>query len=1582
MNKDADINNEQLLEELAKLRKKNKELEVQLKAANKQIDAKVSQKTNDLRKSQNDYQMLFNESPVPTWEEDFSQCKTYIDSLKKRNIINFREYFENNPDEVIEASKKIKIININKAAVKLHEAKSKQEILHSLSSIFTDKSYETVTEQLICIAEGKKAYESEGIVKTIAGLEKNILLKWVVGSGYENTLEKVFVTNTDITELKRAKDKLKEANQELEANNQQLQAAEQQLRATNQQLETNYQQLIATEKALSNSEDRLSKTLMAANDGMWDWDLKTNNVFFDARYYQMADYHVDEFPHQLEEFQKRIHPEDADYVLHEVQKHIEGKTDRFIVEFRFKKKNGDWLWVRGRGLIVERDKNKAPLRFIGTHTDITERKETEEALRESERKFRNLSESTNTGILLYQNDYLIYANPAAEYISGYTFDELKKMKFWELIAPEYVDLIKERGRARQKGKYAPSGYEFKIITKQGKEKWVLLTGNNTELKSGKAGLVTVFDITKHKLAESKLKDKEKKYHELSILLRLMADNMTDMLWAKNLNNEYVFVNKAICTDLLNTKDTNEPLGKTDMFFAERERNAHPDNPEWHTFGEICKDSDAATLEVMKPMHFDEFGNVRGKFLFLDVHKAPLYDSDGQLIGVVGSARDVTKSKQAEEELIKLSTAVTQSPSIITITDTQGNLEYVNPKFTEITGYTLEEVVGQNPRMLQSGEHPHMFYKEIWKTISSGKTWRGEFHNKKKNGELYWEKASISPIFDKQGKIINYVKVAEDITKQKRNQLIQKVIYNISNAAIAAKSMEDFIKQIQKELGVLMDIKNFFVALYDEKSDNITLAYFQDEKDNIDTFPAEKTLTGLVIKNGKTLLIDDKKAKELEKKGAIDKVGHDSKIWLGVPLKNKGKAFGAFVLQSYENPNAYTEIDKGVLEIISNQISISLERKKEELELKKAKEKAEENKYRLETFIDTIPDIVCYKDGEGRWLMANKADLELFCLTDVDYYGKTDKELAEFTNEIYKKAFSICMVSDEIAWKNKKTAQNIENIPTITGETKSYDVFKIPTFHTDGRRKALAVIGRDITELKKAKEKAEESEYKVRSMFENTQIGILYCDAEGKILEANPVLLNILGSPSMEATSKINLLTFKPLQENGFAQNLKKCISEKTMVTADTVYTSKWGKTVFMKYYLVPVILNNKVIGAWANLNNLTDLWNIQNQLKKAKEKAEESDRLKSAFLANMSHEIRTPMNGILGFTKLLKEPQLTGNEKEKFIQVIEISGKRMLDTINDIIDISKIEAGQVKVVNSEISINKLLVEQYKFFNNEAKSKGLELIYKPSLSEKESHIITDKHKLEGILTNLLKNAVKYTKTGTITFGYHLKDNVNGRFIEFYVKDTGIGIPENRVEAIFNRFEQADIADTKVFEGSGLGLAISKSYVKMLGGEIGVNSKEGSGSTFTFSIPFQIQNIKENVATQNTEKDTKVSLKNLSVIIAEDDETSKIFLETILENHVKQITFSTTGKETIKKFQENPHTDIILMDIKMPDMNGYEATREIRKFNSNVVIIAQTAYGLAGDKDIALEAGCDDYIAKPIDEKILLEKMSAWADKKHI
>mgnify|MGYP003624650745 CR=1 FL=1 len=379
----------------------------------------------------------------------------------------------------------------------------------------------------------------------------------------------------------------------------------------------------------------------------------------------------------------------------------------------------------------------------------------------------------------------------------------------------------------------------------------------------------------------------------------------------------------------------------------------------------------------------------------------------------------------------------------------------------------------------------------------------------------------------------------------------------------------------------------------------------------------------------------------------------------------------------------------------------------------------------------------------------------------------------------------------------------------------------------------------------------------------------------------------------------------------------------------------------------------------------------------AKEKAEKSDELKSAFLANMSHEIRTPMNGILGFADLLKEPDLNNEKQQDYIRIIENSGMRMLNIINDIIDISKIEAGLMEVNIIESNINEQIEYIYTFFKPEVEAKGMTLTYSNSLPLEEAFIKIDREKLFAILTNLVKNAIKYSDEGSIDFGYIHK---NACF-EFYVKDTGIGIEKDQQEAVFKHFVQEDIADKDARQGAGLGLSISKAYVEMLGGNLSVESEKGKGSTFYFTIPcdskFQELNSGLNETAYN-ELDNKIN--NLKILVVEDHEESALLLRIILRKISREILHARNGFEAIEICLNNPDLDLVFMDIKMPEMDGYEATRKIREFNQEVVIISQTAFALSGDEEKGIEVGCNGYITKPIKKKELMSLIQRFLGKR--
>jgi len=408
------------------------------------------------------------------------------------------------------------------------------------------------------------------------------------------------------------------------------------------------------------------------------------------------------------------------------------------------------------------------------------------------------------------------------------------------------------------------------------------------------------------------------------------------------------------------------------------------------------------------------------------------------------------------------------------------------------------------------------------------------------------------------------------------------------------------------------------------------------------------------------------------------------------------------------------------------------------------------------------------------------------------------------------------------------------------------------------------------------------------------------------------------------------------------------------------------------FFLSRKLDSEKILVMEANKNLEKTVEKRTEELVKAKDRAEESDRLKSAFLANMSHEIRTPMNGILGFAGLLKEQDLTGEMQQEYIKIIEKSGDRMLNIINNIIDISKIEANLVEVDIKASNLNEKMEFIYNFFKPQVEEKGMRLLLKNSLSAKEANIRTDNEKVYSILTNLVKNAIKYSKEGTIEFGYDLIGEArHALFLQFYVKDTGIGIPKDRQEAIFERFIQADITDKMAQQGAGLGLSISKAYVELLGGKIWVESEEGIGSKFNFTLPYDVEpDTMKNVEKVSPQQVEMAQIRKLKILIAEDDEASKILMSITVNEFGREVITVRTGIEAIEMCRTNPDTDLILMDIQMPEMNGYEATRQIRKFNKDIIIVAQTAFGLAGDREKAMEAGCNDYITKPINKDELL------------
>jgi signal transduction histidine kinase len=381
------------------------------------------------------------------------------------------------------------------------------------------------------------------------------------------------------------------------------------------------------------------------------------------------------------------------------------------------------------------------------------------------------------------------------------------------------------------------------------------------------------------------------------------------------------------------------------------------------------------------------------------------------------------------------------------------------------------------------------------------------------------------------------------------------------------------------------------------------------------------------------------------------------------------------------------------------------------------------------------------------------------------------------------------------------------------------------------------------------------------------------------------------------------------------------------------------------------------------------------ELEIAKEEAEKANRLKSSFLANMSHEIRTPMNAIVGLTNVLKSGQISKEEGETYLNLISNSNDHLLNIINDVIDISKIESDEMRITNHRFGLNQLLEELKKSHEvlllNSEKSEVVNIELTTGLPNKDAFIKADSTRLRQVLTNLLSNAIKFTAKGKISFGYILNKNN----LEFFVEDTGIGIEKDKAIHIFERFIQAEGDTTRKYGGTGLGLPISKSLVELWGGNISLTSEQNTGTTFRFTLPYVYTQEKKILKKVKVEKSRNI--ERLNILIAEDEELNYVVLKAVLKSLNCKLTRVLNGQEAVDEIKSGNKYNIVLMDVQMPLMDGLEATTLIKEIQPELPIIAQTANAFEDDMHKAISAGCIDYITKPIDKEKLIEKIIKYA-----
>lgn len=629
--------------------------------------------------------------------------------------------------------------------------------------------------------------------------------------------------------------------------------------------------------------------------------------------------------------------------------------------------------------------------------------------------------------------------------------------------------------------------------------------------------------------------------------------------------------------------------------------------------------------------------------------------------------------------------------------------------------------------------------------------------------------------------------------------------------------------------------------------------------------------------------------------------------------------------------------------------------------------SETKESQLRALMEALPFASWFKDEKGNFIQVNDLLLALLGkdLKDVD--GRTSQEVL---NEDHA---SESLRAESELYKTGKSQEY-----TFSQDKKNYKSVHFPVTSRDGKIVGTGGYQEDITHLSGSLQALHREKETLEVLLESMPFCIFFTDRQFRYIRVNRMMAKLLRVEDSEhAVGKSNQDFFskrvarKMTEEDRTIMQTGKPIVNKIIYFEDDEVEGYW-----LEKTKIPIRdKRGEITMVMGLFKDVSNLMRIENELKQARDKAKESDRLKTSFLANMSHEIRTPMNGILGFANLLRDPDLGEEKRDLYLKHIDHSSQQLLNIIDDIIDISKIESEQLKISNKPVKINGILDEIYSSFFHRIRGdapgqKKVAFNLKKGNDSHDFTIVTDDFRLSQVFNNLIGNAIKFTQEGLIQFGYKLTQN---RYIEFFVSDTGIGIPNNKIKLIFDRFGQVNQERSLQPSGTGLGLPISKSLVNLMGGEMWVESEMGNGTTFYFTLPLVVEEPVENSTVLISNK--SYNWKGREILVAEDEELNWLFVREMLRQTGAVVHRARNGQEVVDLTRDlNP--DAILMDIKMPEVNGIEAARRIRVFNTKVPIIAQSAFVMAEEKEESLLAGCNHFVTKPLDRTTVMELIDSY------
>ena len=911
-----------------------------------------------------------------------------------------------------------------------------------------------------------------------------------------------------------------------------------------------------------------------------------------------------------------------------------------------------------------------------------------------------------------------------------------------------------------------------------------------------------------------------------------------------------------------------------------------------------------------------------------------------------------------------------SKSIVIVFSLQHKILYGNKAWNRVLGYRREDLSLNEVLVTEEIErvNGHLFHVLRSKESSKIDTL---FTSQK--GGIVPVTGSIHLISENGER--NYVGVFFENSGKYRALEAQKLYNDIANLSIESTSLDILLERLHNLLIDKIRANNFHVALINEGSNEVQFPYYADEVfgGKVDFYkrPFSKGLTEYVYELGEPVFLTDDNIENLIDSGKLLLKNAMPKLWLGVPLRLNKKIIGVIAVKSHSSRVKYEKSDLELLDFISGQIALVVERRRYEDELL-------ENRARLTSIFESSTHLIWTVNREGAFTNYNTN------FTDNIYsrFGKRPVlnepgQASDFllSNENYhdfvKKSYTDAFDGKE---QNFETCYTNENGSQIWWET-----FISPIFLRNGEVAEVSCIAHDISDKKLSAIKLQENEEKFRSIFESFQDVYFRANFRGGITMISPSVADVLGYDQKEVLEK-NISDFY-INTKYQGSLIKELLKEGRVKNYEVLILGKNGLEIPSIANIRLISENGRMVGMDGVIRDITFLKEASKELLHAKEIAERSLKIKEIFLANMSHEIRTPMNGLVAMIDLLRDTVLD-EEQTEFLMTIKKSSSILLNILNDILDLSKLEAGKMKIHPVDISTENLIIRLHSLFNPQATAKGLDFSYDIGKNIPK-FISVDENRLMQVLSNLTSNALKFTEKGKVLIRARELERVdNTSTIKIEVKDTGVGISKTKRNLLFKNFSQLDNSVTKEHQGTGLGLAISKELTRLMNGKIDVTSKIDSGSTFWVEIKVPIVsqlNTSERASRKVTTIQGVFDKQNPYILLVDDNSVNQRVASVMLRKAGCEVDIVTNGREAVDLVDENSRNyDIILMDIQMPVMDGVTATKKIKELGKKNLppIIAMTAFSMKEDEERLLKSGLDDYLPKPITSDSLLSIINKY------